>query len=224
MRCLLFAIIILSTIMTACSMTSEDASAIFSHTISNTLKQPSSWYGAFIVKSEKGGTFIHTVYDGEHEGNVYIMSVETQGTGFDAQAEVKKENGELFVKLPSSGIWQQTTPSDLKMLGIDLANSPVEFAEILQGLDLTINPTERRNIYKIIVDKKSDLPILDAVTEITHSGDMIPTNAPEIFIEVENQAVRSLAMYTTYTDGTTLWYEVELSRKERGKDFEENSH
>lgn len=96
-RALIICAIVL-TLLTACSVANKDASMVVKHTIEKTLNQPSEWNGSFIFQNENGGTLIHTNYDGEHNGDGYIMTIDTQGIGFDSQAEIRKENEELFVK------------------------------------------------------------------------------------------------------------------------------
>lgn len=216
MKHALIASAIVLVLLTACTLSDEDASMIVNHTIEKTLKQPSSWHGSFIVRNEGGGSLIHTTYNGVHNDDGYRVAIDTQGMGFDSQAEVKKEDGELYVKLPKSSNWQKTSPRDLKMLGLGFANSPIEFAKKLRELDLIIQTTDRKNVYKIIVKDDRDLPVTDKVIEVTGTDEATPVDPPEIFVEVnpKNQTIRSLGMYIEYTDGSTLLYDIELSRKE----------
>lgn len=221
-RTLILSAIILA-LFTACSIADKDASTVVKDTIEKTLDQPSVWHGSYIVKSERGGTLLHVNYDGEHDGDEYTMSIDTQGTGFGTQVEVKRENDEIYIKLPKSGNWQKTTPQDLNMLGLDFANSPIELAKSLRELDLIIQTTDRQNVYKILVKDEKKLPGTEKVVEVTGIEDVAPIDPAEIFVEVNpnNQTMRSLNMSVAYTDGSALWYDVHL---ERSKGDEKDSN
>lgn len=224
-RALIF-ITIMLTFLTACSIANKDASLAVKYTIEKTLNQPSVWNGSFIVKSERGGTLIHVNYDGEHNNDgEYILSIDTQGMAFSSRAKVKKEGGKLYVMLQNAKDWQETTPNDLKMLGLGFGNSPIEFAKSLQELDIVIQTTERKNVYKIIVKDGDALPGTEKVSNVTGVDELIPVDTPEVYVEVnpEDETMRSLSMYVEYTDGSTLFYEVEIEKDERSNKIAENS-
>ncbi|AQS55672.1 hypothetical protein [Novibacillus thermophilus] len=213
------------TLMTACNVANEEAGEAVKYIISKTLEQPSSWHGSFIVRNEGGGSLIHTTYNGVHNDDGYRVAIDTQGMGFDSQADVKKEGDSLYVKLPNSANWQKTTSQDLKMLGLGFTYNPIEFVKFLQDFDVHISTTHAKNVYKILVQAKGEMPFTPTVAAITGTDQLLPLDVPEIYVEVnpENQTLRSLVMGVNYTGGISVSYEAQIT-KERGNNNAENSN
>lgn len=145
------------------------------------------------------------VLDGSYVANEgYVLHADVNLPGFETESNILSTDGHLFYKLPQSSVWKPTTDQDLRMLGITYIDSPVDLFYGMKEIVLTVERTERNDMFQITLDRSEYEKMADRdgtvhLPQVDIQSDDLQLNLAQnpvvnVEVDLDRKLIRSLTL------------------------------